>query len=265
MSIFSLIIIFLLGTMIGSFLNVVIYRYQSGWGLGGRSRCLSCSKVLSWYELIPVFSFLALRGKCRTCHSVISKQYPIVECLAGLIFTLIVAKFQAYSGNPKIFIGLIIFHMFIWSLLIVIAVYDARHKIIPNQFVYAIAVFSLLRLFVSPLGLVVPPLGALAAGLIIPLPFFLLWVASKGRFMGLGDVKLMIGMGWYLGLSAGSVAILFSFWIGAIIAILLLLFKGTRFTMKSEIPFGPFLILGTLIVFLWNLDLVTLLRVFTLQ
>ncbi|MBP6855315.1 MAG: prepilin peptidase [Candidatus Pacebacteria bacterium] len=251
-------IIFILGLFIGSFLNVVIYRYQTGWGLGGRSMCLSCGKTLHWYELFPIFSYIFLRGKCSVCKSKISIQYPLVEISTAFIFVFLANKFLSSEVVSFVTVAPLIYSMFMASLLIVIAVYDIRHKIIPNALVYTFILFAFLGMFTNVYGIVAPaPIDAFA-GILLPLPFYLLWLLSKGRLMGFGDLKLMMGMGFFLGLSNGVAALMISFWVGAVVSILLLLAKHSRYTMKSEVPFGPFLVFGTLFVYVFETSFQTL-------
>src|SRR3989344_7311171 len=121
-----IIIFFTLGLIIGSFLNVVIYRLHTGKSLGGRSTCMSCSTTLSWYELIPVFSFLGLKGRCKNCSTKISIQYPLVELATGLIFASLFLKLQTFGVSY-------VYYALMFSLLVVIAVYDLKHKIIPDK------------------------------------------------------------------------------------------------------------------------------------
>ncbi|MFA5291257.1 MAG: prepilin peptidase, partial [Candidatus Paceibacterota bacterium] len=135
---FGPVVFFFFGLVIGSFLNVVILRYQTGRGLSGRSGCFSCGKKLNWYELIPILSFFFQRGRCRGCQSKISWQYPIVELLTGLLFALI--YWHLAGAWPEV-----IFYCLIASLLIVITAYDLKHQIIPDQFVFAFILLSLLK------------------------------------------------------------------------------------------------------------------------
>ncbi len=252
----------MLGTCIGSFLNVVIYRFNTGMTLGGRSFCMTCNRKLAWYELVPVFSFLSLGGKCRTCKTSISRQYPLVEIATGLIFSMLVSRFSEFLPHTGVFLSHLLYHMFMWSLLIVIAVYDFRHKIIPNRLMYIFILVALCALFVSAQGTIVPSPSSLLAGIAIPLPFAAIWYLSRGKWMGFGDVKLMSGLGFYLGLSQGIAAVMLSFWLGAVVGILLIFFRKSKYGMKSEIPFGPFLIVGALIAFMWNIGLFELAKVF---
>jgi len=256
---YFLLLAFILGTIIGSFLNVVTYRYNTGMGIGGRSKCMTCARTLTWIELVPIFSFLAQKGACRKCKSKISWQYPLVEFLAGALFVLIFMKFPPLSFTA----GIITFvQLVIASLLIVIVVYDIKHKVIPNALVYIFAIIAFVSIFLSPAGAFatsffhMPVLGDLLAGPLLSLPFALLWLVSKGRWMGLGDAKIMLGIGWVLGLNAGLSAIFLAFWIGAAISIVWVLIAYHRIEGRREIPFAPYLVLGMYLVLLFGISVI---------
>jgi leader peptidase (prepilin peptidase)/N-methyltransferase len=254
---------FALGTIIGSFLNVVAYRYGTSKSLGGRSSCMSCCQQLKWYELIPVVSYVLLSGKCRTCKSKISAQYPFVESITGLLFAMTFLKFlPILEQSPLVFVFMFSFFAFIFSLLMVIAVYDMRHKMIPDRLVYLFSGLSLFMIavlyFISGSNLISLVI-AILAGPILALPFALLWYFSGGKWIGFGDAKLALGMGWFLGLSGGFSAVALGFWIGAIVSLFLLAVskygKGkTKITRRTEIPFAPFLLIGLALVFFFNFD-----------
>jgi len=245
---------FVFGTIVGSFLNVLILRLNTSKPIAnGRSQCFKCGKTLSWHELIPIFSFLMQGGRCRGCSTRISWQYISIEILTGLIFTAIYYQFGlSYMALAYAFIA---------SLLIAISVYDIRHTIIPDQLVYLFIISSLvLNLFVYSSFSV----GKLLTYDFLAGPLFFaffasLWVISQGRWMGFGDAKLVLGIGWFLGLTQGFIALLIAFWSGAIVGIVLLLLKKGSFTMKYEIPFAPFLIVGTALAFFFNIDIWNLL------
>jgi leader peptidase (prepilin peptidase) / N-methyltransferase len=262
MSMFALIIpvaIFVLGLLIGSFLNVVILRMNTGRSVSkGRSKCARCSKVLAWYELIPVLSYLSLKGKCRSCKLPISHQYPIVELLTGIAFIALYTKTILSAGFTTTSLIEFIFFATIASLLIVIVIYDLRHQIVPDQIVYPFIILSLISVAWKALTIPGYMLGtAVVEGVVVALPFFLLWFFSKGRMMGFGDVKLALGMGWLLGLSSGVAALFLAFWIGGIIGLFLLAATRT-YKMRSQVPFAPFLIAGLIIAGGWGITLGTL-------
>ncbi len=249
--------VFCLGAIIGSFLNVVILRLNTGESIArGGSRCFGCGKGLKWYELVPIASFLVQKGKCRSCGMKISWQYPAVEAVTGLLFLLIFyAQGGLILGEFSIFnFFSLVYYFTIFSLLIVIAAYDIRHQIIPNGFVYSFIFLSVFAVFFESGGFVSPAaVSALLSRFLAGAAFFsffaLLWFFSKGRAMGFGDAKLALGIGFFLGLAKGAAAILVSFWSGAILGVLLLMAAKKRYNMRSRIAFGPFLVLGTAIAF----------------
>lgn len=259
---------FLLGVIIGSFLNVIIYRFNTGKTIiKGHSMCMTCGRKLRWYELVPLFSYLIQLGKCRRCKSSVSVQYPVVEFLTGLMFLFIAFHFlPIILFSPYLYLLKIIMFFVIFSILIVISVYDFRHKIIPDKMVYLFALFSLLSIFVNqaPFGsiLVWPSLLNIISGPVLALPFALIWWFSNGRLMGLGDSKLILGIGWMLGLSQGLASIIISFWIGAVLSLIFMAFSNKKVNMQTQIPFAPFLILGAIIVFLFNIDILSFAKLF---
>lgn len=223
------IFVFLLGLAVGSFLNCVIYRLETGQSfLKGRSFCPHCHHQLGFRDLIPVLSFLLLRGCCRYCHQKISFQYPLVELATGILF---VAALNFTGTSPLYFI--------IACFLVVIFVYDLKHFIIPDKVIYlAIAIAGVFNFFAWPAAL-----GAAAF-------FGTIVLASRGRWMGVGDIKLAFLMGLILGFPNILAALFLAFLIGAIIGIGLMI-SGKK-TLKSEVPFGPFLVTGTMISLFWG-------------
>jgi leader peptidase (prepilin peptidase)/N-methyltransferase len=263
MDIFFLITFFIFGTIIGSFLNVVINRFNTGRSINGRSFCPNCAQKIKWYDLVPIFSWLILKGKCRHCHSKISPQYPMVELATAILFSLLYYQFSFLFFTAPLFFYIFYFWIaLIFMVLLVIFVYDLKHKIIPDMLSYTFAIMALVQtLILLPLS----NFGSLNfyldlfAGLIFFIPFFLLWYVSEGRWIGLGDGKLVLGIGWFLGFTYGLNAIILAFWFGAIFSVVILLIDklkngGKHITMKSEIPFGPFLILATILEFFIRID-----------
>ncbi len=247
------VLFFLIGLIAGSFLNSVIYRLDTGESLIKiRSHCPYCKKPLSWFELIPLMSFIFQKGKCRSCGKKISWQYPLVELAAGILFALCGWYF---SSN----ILLSIFYFLVSSFLIIIFVYDLKHYIIPDKVIYpAIIVaflywlqFSIFN-FQFSINFQLPIFNYLLAGLTGGLFFLAIVLISKGKWMGMGDVKLAFFMGLILGWPKILVALFLAFLIGAIVSVVLIILK--KKTLKSEIPFGPFLAGATIIaVFLGDI------------
>ena len=253
--------VFLIGIIFGSFLNVYLYRFHTGKSLGGSSHCLSCQLNLEWYELVPLFSYLVLRGKCRRCRSYIPPRYFLVELLVGSVFLL-----AALSTTDLIMQMLTAFFL---TVLAAIVVYDYYHTIIPNEFVVALiglSVLMLLHQFVLTEQL--PEAGwRVVAGAAAAGPFVFLWVISQGRWIGLGDAKLAFPLGIWVGLSGVVSMVMWSFWIGALVSLIMIglqtLLKrgkiglrifGRPLTMKSEIPFAPFLIAAFILTYFFTID-----------
>ncbi len=237
----TLIVIFggILGLIIGSFLNVIILRMNTGKGLGGRSMCLSCNRTLHWYELIPVVSFLIQKGRCRKCHSKISWQYPVVEILTALLF---VGVFIRFTGPIHIVLWLILV-----SLGIIISVYDVYHRVIPVRPLIAFAITALILGF------------HIFAAVVVALPFLALWFISLGKWIGFGDVEIMAIMGLGLGISGGFSAVILGFWIACLVmvpAVVYLKRKGKKH--NPEIPFGPFLLAGMYLVGIVGINIFTI-------
>ena len=250
----SLLLTFIFGTIIGSFLNVVAFRYNTGLGVNGRSKCFSCAKTLTWKELIPVFSFVAQKGKCRKCKSKISWQYPLVEVSTGVLFLLIFMKFSPVDATAAVQTGL---YLLITAILLVIVIYDIRHKIIPDALSYLFAGIAFVSLFFGGVTFFHMPLVIdLLAGPICALPFALLWLVSKGAWMGLGDAKLMLGIGWTLGLVGAVSATVLAFWIGAVVSVIWMFIVFRKIKGRYEIPFGPYLILGMYLVLIFGISVI---------
>ncbi len=256
---FFVIIFFVLGLIIGSFLNVVVLRLNTSRSLGGRSACMSCLHTLSWYELVPLFSYLGLRGRCKICRTKISLQYPLVEFMTGLVFALLFYKFNTLFFSPNsilLFVKYYAYYAGMFSLLIVISVYDLKHKIIPDTLVFIFGLLAFLGMFIF----FYPNIWNFLSGIFIALPFVLLWLVSGGRWMGLGDGKLALGLGWFLGISRAISAVTLGFWGGAIIGIGLIAWSklaknDKHYGMKTEIPFAVYLALGAFVAFIFNLNL----------
>ena len=272
MAIFSL-IIFLFGLIIGSFLNCVIYRLalpnfslKNLGGLKGRSFCPLCKHELAWQDLIPVFSFIFLRGKCRYCREKISLQYPLVELAAGIIFLLVFLPW-CNEFTPVNLLSLWYFWI-ISCFLIVIFVYDLKHYIIPDKIIYpAIKIAGIfnLQFLISeegsaPFFTFAPINGSsvfnysILAAILVAAFFLAIVLISRGKWMGIGDIKLAFLMGLFLGWPNILVALFSAFFIGAIIGVGLVL-SGKK-TLKSEVPFGPFLVTGTFIALFWGQEII---------
>lgn len=245
---------FPLGLCVGSFLNVVILRSSRGESfIKGRSRCESCKKTLAWFELIPLASFALQKGRCRSCGAAISWQYPLVEFLTGVLFTvsawLVWGDIQFVVQND-FYLRLFYFMgaLMVISSGVVIAVSDIRWQIIPNGAVLIIFVIALIREFTR--FRLYDFLYDVGAAFILAFFFFALWFFSKGAWLGFGDVKLIFASSLLLGFPASVVATLFSFWIGGILGVFLLVSRIAD--LKTHIPFGPFILAGSAVAYFYS-------------
>jgi prepilin signal peptidase PulO-like enzyme (type II secretory pathway) len=245
--------LFFLGAIFGSFFGVILDRYNTGKGIGGRSMCFTCKRTLKAPELVPIVSWVCLGGKCRGCKTKISIEYLFLEIASGLVFVasaLIVFPMYGYVG-PVHFFAFMAYYLSIFSIFLIIAFYDLRHTIIPDPMVYTAAAIAFFGIFLFPN----PTIWDILAGPILASPFALIWFFSKGKYMGLGDAKLALPIGWMLGLSGGVAALLFAFWIGAVISLVLMAVRRGRYQMKTEIPFAPYLVIGAYIAFALSLSI----------
>ncbi len=230
---------FILGSVIGSFLNVCIYRLPRKESIiSPPSHCPSCNESIAWYDNIPIFGWLMLRGKCRKCGNPISPEYPIVEFVTGLLFLF---TYLRYGLSPYLPMFLLLFSAFL-----VIALIDFKHQIIPDMITLpgiAVGIAASFALnHITPKASII---GLLVGGGL----FFLIALLSRGG-MGGGDIKLMAMIGTFVGWPGVAVTTMIGSTLGAIIGIALMIMgkKGR----KSQIPFGPFLVIGAAIYILWG-------------
>lgn len=246
-SIITYILIVLLGLAVGSFLNVIILRFdelKTIWRV--RSHCPKCKKEIRWYDLVPFFSYFVLGGKCRECKKPISFQYPIVEILTALLFACI------YYHYDLSWLALIL--AVIIAILIVIAVYDIIHMEIPDILTYLGIFFSLvfvLLILVTSNELQITNLIPYGYAILIGVGFLgFLVIVSKEKWMGAGDILLGGLMGILLGMPNILVGLFFAFVSGSIVGLALI--ASRKKTLKDAVPFGPFLVAGTFIAIFWG-------------
>jgi len=243
-------IVFAFGLCVGSFLNVLIDRLPRGEQIiKGRSYCDHCRKSLSFFDLIPLLSFLLLKGRCRYCGKKISFYYPLVELITAISFILVFYYFKTQ-------LLITIYLLLITSCLIVIFFADLKYGIIPDEMIITGIVATVLHIFISSYLHILSCqlfhcfVVSLLPGLLTAFFFLVLLLITYGRGMGLGDVKLSFLMGFLLGWPKIAVAIYLAFLTGALVGVILILIGKKKF--GQIIPFGPFLVVGTFIAMFWG-------------
>ena len=284
--------LFILGLAFGSFFNVLIFRYDpdrnifSRPSVSGRSHCLKCRTTLRWFELVPLFSFIFQRGRCRTCNTKLSYQYPLVEFLGGSIFAGIPLFLNSFYGvlnhaffsfeAPYWYYGLVAVWIFVFCVFLLITAIDFKLFIIPNELT-ALLVFAGIALsgfsvliekgmimpfrtsFLEQYILVFPAFTSAiwnhALGAAVGFLFFLaLSIITRGRGIGFGDVKLAFALGLVFGWPDIAIITMLSFIIGGLWSVGLMLIGAKK--MKDRVPFAPFFVLGALIVFFFGAAIV---------
>jgi prepilin signal peptidase PulO-like enzyme (type II secretory pathway) len=248
--------LFIFGLAIGSFLNVIIYRAIHGDSpLRGRSYCDNCKKPIAWYDNIPLISFIILRRRCRYCKTPIPWEYPAVELLTATLFVWWYAvgfTFFQLSSQPLNIIQPI-FWLSVGILFLIITFTDLSYMIIPDSSVILLTAISLLyRIYLLSTGVMQTQdfmrslIMAVAASL-----FFLALVAlTRGKGMGLGDVKVVFPLGFIVGFPSFLVSLLVACITGALVGVILLALQKKK--LKGIIPFGPFLIFGSVVGLVWG-------------
>lgn len=240
-TIFFAIIIFLYGIIIGSFLNVCICRIPKKENIvTTRSHCMSCGYQLRWYDLIPLFSWLALGGRCRKCKAKISVQYPTIEALNGVLYLIV---FLCYGVSIETLL-----YCLMASALLALSVIDFRTFEIPLGFNVFIAVLGLVRVLTDLTNWREYAVGFFAVSTVL----YIIYVLTKGRGIGGGDIKLMAASGLLLGWKCNILAFLLGCIIGSVIHLLRM-----RFTKAERVlAMGPYLSIGIYISALWGTRLI---------
>jgi len=234
------------GLIYGSFLNVLLWRLPEGQGIGGRSHCRSCHHILAWYDLVPILSFIALRSRCRYCQARIHIRYPIVETVAAITLGIFFAV-QQPGLNLESAITI-----FILLILVSLLFFDLFYLVLPDVFVLpAIGVF-----LIYDITRIASPLSYFSTALLSAAIFAILYAVSRGKKMGLGDVKLAFLIGLVLGYPFGFLAIVGGVWLATIAAFFLLIFK--KATLQDAIPLGSALATSTILFIIFHYEILPL-------
>ena len=243
----SYFIVFILGSIWGSFSNVCIHRLPNNMGVAkGRSYCPSCKKQIRWYDNIPIFSYVLLKAKCRDCSAKINVKYLLVELICALSFVWFFYLF-GLSLTTLLFFILSIFFIIIFFI-------DLKHFIIPNELTFPLMAIGLLKSFDPNLNQYLFPnflnslIGGVAGYIIIWMIIFIYKRLRNKEGMGLGDAKLLSAIGFWFGWISIPFILFFSSFIALVLAIPSLINKSKN--LSSQIPFGPYLILGCILYLL---------------
>ncbi|WP_167954730.1 prepilin peptidase [Anaerosporobacter faecicola] len=234
-------IVFLYGIVIGSFLNVCIYRIPKGEDvIRTRSHCMNCGHWLRWYELLPVVSYLFQRGRCRNCGEKLSLQYPMVELLNGILYVWIIWE---KGITPE---GILL--CILSSTLLVISVIDLKTFTIPLGLNVMVFFLGLVRA-----GMELERATTHLIGMVVVSGFlWLLYWLTKGKGIGDGDIKLMIGAGTYLGVTNS----IFALWLACFLGSILHGIRMKLFKASHQLAFGPYLSVGIIIAALYGQKLI---------
>ncbi len=251
---------FILGAAIGSFVQVIVSRLNVAPIAKSRSKCLSCGEALRVSDLVPIFSYLFLRGKCRYCKVPFGAEALFVEIGFGIIFILLL-HFMLLGAAFPASLGWLVYYTMLFITLGVIALYDLRHTYIPTAYLLwfsALAFVLLVMRFQAD-----PSATTLLGPLVVALPFLLIWMFSKGRAIGFGDVILFMAIGAFFGIEQGLAVVLVAVWLGAIIGIGVMVIQKLKGKKHSSvIPFVPFIVLAFLIVLFTDTSIFSLAGLF---
>lgn len=242
----------LLGLSLGSFLGMLTYRLPRGLPLSGRSFCPRCKKKIPWFENIPVLSFFILRGKCAKCRKNISWRYPLLELSTASLFVLagifwqnltpangIAYRFSESLGVPFFYLLLLLLTLFI-----ALFVIDFEFQILPDSLILTLGLITLIFILLLPSPLL---FHHLLTGALSSFFFLLLYLITRGRGMGFGDVKLAFVIGSLLGYPEAPVWLFLAFLTGGVLGLILIFTRKARF--GQHIPFGPFLLFAAAVAF----------------
>lgn len=237
------------GLIVGSYLNVVVYRLPLGLStVRPRSRCPGCGSLIRARDNVPVLSFLVLRGRCRTCGTPISWRYPLVEATTGALFVGCLLRFGL---SPQALVAVVF-----GCLMLVLGLIDYDHMILPDQLTLPGIAVGLATQLAAPLaGLLPAVIGAvLGAGILLAV-WALWWAIRREEGMGLGDVKMLALVGAFLGWSGVLVTLFFATLTGSLVGLALM--RWGSLDMRSRLPFGVFLALGGLVALFFGDALVS--------
>jgi prepilin signal peptidase PulO-like enzyme (type II secretory pathway) len=252
---------FILGASIGSFTQVIATRLQVAPIIKGRSKCLSCGEALRASDLIPIVSYFLLRGRCRYCKTPYGISAVIIEAIFGLTFVLLYHIILRDAPTFLLSSWWLVYYTVLFIVLGVMALYDRAHSFIPisflSTFLFLTCVMFGIRLTFSF------SIETLVAPLVVALPFFLVWLVTKGKGVGFGDVILFFGIGAFFGIYEGLAVFILSVWMGAVAGLYYKYVIAKNKKKATAMPFVPFIVSAFLIVLFTGVDIFSIAFLFS--
>ena len=251
---------FFLGAALGSFVNVVVTRLHVAKTTNTRSKCLACGEKIRGYDLIPVLSYLLLKGKCRDCKSPYGISSLLIEVLYGVLFVLLYYFILRGQITPLYSLVWLLYYSLLFIVLGVVALYDYKHTYIPILHLLVYIVLTFLVLVIRYIA--TPSYIVLLGPLVVALPFFIIFLLTKGKGLGFGDVILFLGVGAFFGIEQGLAVLLISVWLGALYGMVVYSRRRKTNNHSTLIPFVPCIVISFLIVLFTDIDIFSIASLF---
>lgn len=251
---------FIFGASIGSFVQVIATRLHVAPIMKSRSKCLSCGEALRIPDLVPVFSYLFLGGKCRYCKSIFGVSALIIEIMFGLTFLAL--YYFILSNQPTLLLSFVwlIYYTLLFGTLGVIALYDKAHTYIPIPFLFFYGFLTFVMLIIRYVN--ESSWMVLLGPVVVALPFLIVWLITKGRGLGFGDVLLFLGVGAFFGVNQGIAVLLISIWLGALYGLYVKYMSSLKGKSGIAIPFVPFIVVAFIVVLFTDIDIFSIASLF---
>lgn len=255
------ILAFIFGASIGSFVQVIASRLHVAPIIKGRSKCLSCGEALRPSDLVPVLSYLFLKGRCRYCKSRYGISALVIEIVFGLVFLGLYHFVLVGQSTLSMSVVWLAYYTLLFGTLGVMALYDKAHSYIPVSFlsVYLFLTCAMYFLRLAEFR----DVATLLSPLFVALPFLLIWLATKGKGLGFGDVILFFGVGAFFGSLQGFAVLMISVWIGAVVGLYIKFILNKQYKKTTAIPFVPFIVIAFLIVLFTGIDVLSIATLFS--
>jgi leader peptidase (prepilin peptidase)/N-methyltransferase len=252
---------FLYGASIGSFVQVIATRLHVAPILKGRSKCLSCGEALRLSDLVPVFSVLYRKGKCKYCKASFGYSSLFVEVFFGLVFVALYMIILAPQVTFLASLGWLVYYSLLFGVFGVMALYDRAHTYIPISFLLTYGVLTLMMLGIRAYDIGSP--AVLLGPVIVALPFLVVWLVTQGKGLGFGDVLLFLGVGAFFGVAQGYAVLLLAIWSGAIVGLYMKYLGEHKGKKYQQLAFVPYILLAFLLVLFLDIDIFSIASLFS--